>query len=68
LRQNRNGLQIIEASAIDHTILVTSYYSNPKVQEEASHLRVKILPKQMASVVPIYMDSDDAPLWAITGG
>ena len=55
LRQNKNGLQIIEASEINHPILVTSYYSNPKIQTAAGQLGVKILPKQMASVIPIYM-------------
>jgi len=58
LHQTRNGLQIIEASEIDRAILVTSYYSNPQVQEEAKKLRVKILPKQMASIIPIYIDTD----------
>jgi len=56
LHQDRNGLQIIEASEIEHAILVTSYYSNPKVREESDQLGIKILPKQMASVIPIYID------------
>lgn len=53
LNQDRNGLQIIEASQINGAILVTSYYSNPKVRETAAKLNVNILPKQMASVIPI---------------
>lgn len=53
LNQERNGLQIIEASQINGAILVTSYYSNPKVSEAAAKLNINILPKQMASVIPI---------------
>jgi len=53
LRQDKNGLQIIEASQIKGATLVTSYYANPKIGEAATQLNVKILPKQMASVIPI---------------
>ena len=56
LRQNKNGLQIIEESGIKNTTLVTSYYANPKIRSRATELGVKILPKQMASIVPIYVD------------
>jgi hypothetical protein len=56
LRQDKNGIQIIEASAIKYAMLVTSYYSNFKIIEKCDHLRVKVLPKQMASVIPIYMN------------
>lgn len=55
LRQSKNGLQIIEAIQIHHSILVTSYYANPTIQNEADQLGVKILPKQMASVIPIIL-------------
>jgi len=57
LHQSRNGLQIVEASEIKHPMLVTSYYSNPKIRAEIDRLGIKILPKQMASVIPIYIDS-----------
>ncbi|MCD6027391.1 MAG: hypothetical protein K0R08_1910 [Solimicrobium sp.] len=53
LRQDSNGLQIIEASALKYAILVTSYYSNTKIREEIDRLRIKVLPKQMASIIPI---------------
>lgn len=53
LHQSRNGLQIVEASKIKSAMLVISYYANPKIREEADRLGIKILPKQMASVVPI---------------
>jgi signal transduction histidine kinase len=53
LHQDRNGLQIIEASKIQNAILVTSYYSNPAVREATDRLGIKVLPKQMASIIPI---------------
>jgi hypothetical protein len=56
LHQNRNGLQLIEASKIKGAMLVTSYYSNQKIREEADRLKIKVLPKQMASVIPIYIN------------
>lgn len=51
--QDKNGLQIIEQSGIKNTTLVTSYYANLKIRDKATELGVKILPKQMASIVPI---------------
>jgi len=54
INQDLHGLQIIEACGLERTILVTSYYANTALQKSAAHLGVKILPKQMASVVPIY--------------
>lgn len=54
INQSMHGLQIIEASGLHRAILVTSYYANTAVQKSAADLGVKILPKQMASVVPIY--------------
>jgi PAS domain S-box-containing protein len=53
LRQDKNGLQIVEESGIQNTTLVTSYYSNPQIRDKAIGLGVKILPKQMASIIPI---------------
>jgi anti-sigma regulatory factor (Ser/Thr protein kinase) len=55
LRQERNGLQVIEASQPKHATLVTSYYASFDVRDAAMKLGVKILPKQMAPVVPIYV-------------
>jgi len=56
LHQDRNGLQIIEASEIKGATLVTSYYSNQKIREEAGRLGVRVLPKRMASVIPVNMN------------
>jgi hypothetical protein len=53
LGQNKNGLQIIEESDIKTTILVTSYYANLPIKEKAIQLGIKILPKQMASIIDI---------------
>jgi PAS domain S-box-containing protein len=53
LQQRKNGLEVLKESGIKHAILVTSYYSNPKIREEAGRLGIKILPKQMASIIPI---------------
>jgi len=56
LRQSKNGLQVIEESEIKNTTLVTSYYANAQIRDKALPLGVKILPKQMASIVPIDVD------------
>jgi PAS domain S-box-containing protein len=61
LRQAKNGLQIIEESGIQNTTLVTSYYSNTQIRDKAIELGVKILPKQMASIIPIEVDKDHQP-------
>jgi PAS domain S-box-containing protein len=58
LHQEKNGLQIVEASAIKNATLVTSYYSNPKVREALERLRIQVLPKQMAAIVPIYIKEE----------
>lgn len=55
LHQDRNGLQIIEASEIKGAILVTSYYANFQIREAAERMKVKLLPKQMASIIPIFV-------------
>ncbi len=51
--QNKNGLQIIEECGIGNTTLVTSYYANPTIRDKTTQLGIKLLPKQMASIVPI---------------
>jgi len=56
LRQAKNGLQIIEESGIKNAALVTSYYANVQIRDKAIQLGVKILPKQMASIVQIEVD------------
>lgn len=58
LKQNLNGLDVIEKASIEHSILVTSHYANLKVQNRATQLGTKILPKQLASEVPIHIASN----------
>jgi len=58
LRQAKNGLQIIGESGIKNAILVTSYYANAQIRDKAMQLGVKILPKQMASIVPLELDEN----------
>ena len=53
LEQELNGLQIIDKSQISRSILVTSHYSDRLLQENASKMEIKILPKQLASEVHI---------------
>jgi signal transduction histidine kinase len=55
LHQPRNGIEIIQASKIKQSILVTSHYTNPTVRDTATKLKIKILPKQMASIIPIHV-------------
>jgi len=61
LRQAKNGLQIIEESEIKNTTLATSYYTNPSIRDKAIELEVKILPKQIASIVPIFLEQSRPP-------
>ncbi|EKE00873.1 MAG: Sensor protein [uncultured bacterium] len=54
INQELNGLQVIEQLAMQpRSILVTSYYGNQNVQDLANKSGVKILPKQLASDIPI---------------
>jgi FixJ family two-component response regulator/anti-sigma regulatory factor (Ser/Thr protein kinase) len=53
LMQELNGLHVIGQSKIDRSILVTSHYVDPLVQNEAAKTGTKILPKQLASEVII---------------
>jgi hypothetical protein len=56
LHQPRNGLEIIQTSKIKQSILVTSHYTNPAIRDTATKLKIKILPKQMASIIPIHVE------------
>lgn len=65
LKQDLNGLNVIEQSKIKRSILVTSHYANPVVLEHAIKIGTKILPKQLASEISIVVDPsityDDKP-------
>ncbi|CAL7961192.1 Sensor protein [Gammaproteobacteria bacterium] len=54
INQELNGLEVIErVSMRKQSVLVTSHYSNIKIHDLAAEIGVKILPKQLASEVPI---------------
>ena len=52
-KQEMNGLDLIEKSKVKRAILVTSHYDNTAVQTRARTLKTKILPKQLASEIPM---------------
>ncbi|MBY0377541.1 MAG: hypothetical protein K2Q33_03125, partial [Gammaproteobacteria bacterium] len=52
-KQELNGLHVIAKSGIKRSILVTSHYAHTLIQEQAIKTATKILPKQLASEVPI---------------
>lgn len=58
LRQELNGLDVIEKSDIKRSILVTSHYADPIVLDLVEKIGTKILPKQLASEIPIYVDNE----------
>lgn len=56
INQELNGLQVVEKLAMQQrSILVTSHYNDQKVRDQADKSKIKILPKQLASEVPINM-------------
>ena len=55
LNQDINGLAVIEKTKISRSILVTSHYANKDIQQSATKLATKILPKQLASDIPIHV-------------
>ena len=51
--QRKNGLDVIEALGIQNrSILVTSRYDEPRVRSRAQQMRVRLLPKSLAPLVP----------------
>lgn len=55
LKQDLTGLDVIEKSGIKRSILVTSHYANKVVRERAAEIGTKILPKLLASEIPIIL-------------
>lgn len=53
ISQELNGLQVIAASKIKRSILVTSHYANVEIRKTALQNKVKILPKDLVHMVPI---------------
>lgn len=56
LKQELNGLHVVEQGKIKRSVLVTSHYANTEVREHAAKTGTKILPKQLASEIPIIID------------
>lgn len=53
LKQDLNGLHVIERTGIKRAILVTSHYSNSVIRNLVIKSGAKILPKLLASEIPI---------------
>jgi PAS domain S-box-containing protein len=53
LKQEFNGLHVVMKSQVKRSVLVTSHYSDPLIQEQAGKTKTKILPKQLASEIKI---------------
>lgn len=57
LGQNQNGLDLIEELGLNvRAILVSSRYEEPKIKERCIKLGVKMIPKGMASLVPVEIE------------
>lgn len=56
LKQELNGLHVVEKTKVERSVLVTSHYTNAVIYERAIKIGTKILPKQLASEIPIYID------------
>ena len=59
LKQELNGLHVIEKSGVSRSILVTSHYADPIIQEQAAKTSTKILPKELASEVSIHITEEE---------
>lgn len=53
LKQEINGLYVIKKSKIQRSILVTSHYADRIIREIVAQTNTKILPKHLASDIPI---------------
>ncbi len=58
LGQQINGLDLVESLGVSkQVVLVTSHFDECQVRERAEELGVKILPKGLAPLVPITVES-----------
>ncbi|MCD6026204.1 MAG: hypothetical protein K0R08_723 [Solimicrobium sp.] len=55
LKQSVNGLDVINKTQVSRSILVTSHYANKNIRQLAITTGTKILPKQLASDIPILL-------------
>lgn len=51
--QSLNDLDVIEKAKMQRAILVTSHYENQEIIQRAIHLKIKILPKMLASQIKL---------------
>lgn len=58
VKQKWNGLDLVKNTNVKRSILVTSHYANIGVQKRANRLNTKILPKQLASEIPITVEKE----------
>lgn len=61
LKQGLHGLNVIEKTKVERSILVTSHYNNRSVKELAAMTNTKILPKLLAAKVKIIVDGELQP-------
>ncbi len=59
--QAMNGLDVIEKTQVKRAVLVTSHYENQEVIKRASELKVKVLPKMLASQVKLIVNEPTKP-------
>lgn len=60
LQQELHGVDVIEKTGIQRSILVTSHYANDIVRDLALKAGIKILPKQIASDIPIIITENQS--------
>jgi hypothetical protein len=54
LNQDRSGLDVVEELKIaNHAILVSSYYEDPAINKRITKLGMRMIPKSLATFVPI---------------
>lgn len=56
--QGLNGLNVVEQSGVERSVLATSHHMNKDVRAQAAKLATKILPKQLAPEVGITIDTN----------
>lgn len=59
LNEELNGLKVIETTGIKRSLLVTSHHANPNVLKTAALTNTKVLPKMLASEIPIYVSESN---------
>ena len=66
LKQNINGLDVIAATKLTRSVLVTSHYADLSIHAQAATTATPILPKQLAAEIIIKVVSTDDPTITIS--